>query len=74
MHASVEEALEMIDAAFFSGDCFHDRQNLDHAKEYLDRWNREVEVIEKQLALDDQEPQGFIMDDTHDDYSDFKDE
>ena len=55
MHASDEEAFEIIDAMFFSGDALHNRQNLNTVKSYLERWNKELAVIEKQLDTDEEE-------------------
>ena len=44
-----DDACEEIDAAFFSGDAFHDNEALTKIKHYLGRWNREAESIEKML-------------------------
>ena len=38
----LEEALDAIDAAIFSGDTFYDRKAVDRLKFYLDRWNHET--------------------------------
>lgn len=55
MHPANEEAFEIIDAAFFSGDCFHNRANVNFAKSYIERWQREIEKIEEQLTADEAE-------------------
>jgi len=47
MDTDVYNALEEIDAAFFSGDQFHNVENLDTAKEYIERWQREIKKIEE---------------------------
>lgn len=46
MHESVENAIDEIDAAMFSGDTFHDDDNREELKKYIVRWNREIESIE----------------------------
>ncbi|AWY09226.1 hypothetical protein vBRpoSV10_104 [Ruegeria phage vB_RpoS-V10] len=40
MHPSVENALEEIDAAVFSGDTFVREENRVILQEYLGRWSR----------------------------------
>ena len=42
MHLSVENALEEIDAAFFSGDSLNSGKDLATVKEYVERWNRKI--------------------------------
>jgi hypothetical protein len=42
MHPDVENAIEQIDAAFFSGDTFDSGENLAKIKEYVERWNRKI--------------------------------
>ena len=38
---------EEIDAAFFSGDEFHNKAYLNIVKEYVERWRREIRIIEE---------------------------
>ncbi len=40
MHPSVENALEEIDAAIFTGDSFIQKENRMKLREYLERWER----------------------------------
>jgi hypothetical protein len=47
MHPNDEEAFQTIDAAFFSGDTFHDKVNLDLVKYFMERWQKEIKNIEK---------------------------
>ncbi len=47
IHPDVKEAIQEIDAAFFSGDDFHGPADLDYIQLYLDRWNLEAEFIRK---------------------------
>ena len=49
MHWKVKEALEEIDAAFFSGDTFHDPEALKEVEEYLGRWQREITSIKEDV-------------------------
>ncbi len=49
MHPDVEEQLDGIDAAFFSGDTFHDKEALEKIEHYLARWTREVASIKKMM-------------------------
>ena len=39
-------AFEEINAAFFSGDEFHDRSYIELVKDYLRRWKNEIDNIE----------------------------
>jgi hypothetical protein len=54
MHPSDEEALQTIDAAFFSGDAMHDKENLNRVKYFIERWQKEIKNIEK---LIDEQPE-----------------
>lgn len=47
LHWKVEEAFEEIDAAVYSGDSFHDEENLKELERYIQRWSREAERIRK---------------------------
>jgi hypothetical protein len=47
MNEELKEAFELIDAALFSGDSFHDEQATEEAEEYLERWEREFQVIKR---------------------------
>jgi len=49
MHPSVSNAIGEIDAAFFSGDGFHDKEKLDEIQYYLARWMRESVDVRKML-------------------------
>jgi len=46
-------ALEEIDAALFTGDIFHNEEELKELKRYLIRWVREVKNIEEMLKEDE---------------------
>jgi len=50
MHPNVEEAIDSIDAAFFSSDTFHDEESLGQIKRMLARWQKEVVEIEHRIA------------------------
>ncbi len=47
---ALERACEAIDASFFSGDAFTYKENLEPIKNYVGRWSREIERIEKSIA------------------------
>ena len=49
MHQKVKDAIEEIDAAFFSGDEFLDKEKLDEIQYYLARWMRESVDVRKRL-------------------------
>lgn len=40
IHPKVENALQELDAALYSGDTFIDGANIQMMQGYLDRWNR----------------------------------
>lgn len=44
----LENACEEIDAAMFSGDDFLNEDNRKALKEYIGRWSRELERLEKE--------------------------
>lgn len=48
LHPKVDEAFDEIDAAVFSGDSFHDPDNLAELERYIARWSREIAVIRKE--------------------------
>jgi hypothetical protein len=54
MHPKVEEALQEIDAAFFSSDTFANADDLARIKSFLGRWQDEVVEIEKFLKSREQ--------------------
>lgn len=45
IHPNVQEALDSIDASFFSGDQFHSKENFEFMDFYLQRWIRESHNI-----------------------------
>ena len=45
MHKRIEDALDKIDAAVFSGDTFHDSNDRQTLMLYMDRWSRELARI-----------------------------
>lgn len=47
IHPSTEEAIQIIDAALYSGDSFHNKENLEYLETYFLRWSREAERIKK---------------------------
>lgn len=50
MERECGDALDTIDAAVFSGDIFHNKENRDLFREHLERWQRELVEIEKFLS------------------------
>jgi hypothetical protein len=56
LHPKVENALQEIDAAMYSGDTFIDGANIQMLQGYLDRWNRclvEHRATLKEILKDD---------------------
>ena len=49
IHPKVVEAIDEIDAAFFSGDQFHDDAALQEIERFLIRWGKEVANIREML-------------------------
>lgn len=45
INSEVSSAIDLIDAAFFSGDTFHNRQSHDEIGISLGRWTREHDNI-----------------------------
>ncbi|SIT50465.1 hypothetical protein BN2476_830036 [Paraburkholderia piptadeniae] len=45
-----EDAADSIDAGFFSGDTFNDREALDRIEWYIARWQRQIVNIKAMLA------------------------
>ena len=45
----VEEAMDEVDAMFFTGDAMYDSEILKAIETYLARWNREAERIKKRM-------------------------
>lgn len=58
MHPSDSDALETIDAMVFTGDSLHNAESLATFKEYVDRWNREMESIRAGLEHPDGDTYG----------------
>jgi len=50
IHPSVEEAIDQIDAAFFSGDTFRDQESAERIGYFLRRWQVELASILNSLA------------------------
>jgi hypothetical protein len=46
IHPSVENAIQEIDAAFFSSDTFEDFENLLHIKRFVNRWINQIGKLE----------------------------
>lgn len=46
----LEDTLDNVDAEIFTGDGFHNTEDIEMLKFYLDRWNREYLVIKQMLA------------------------
>ena len=55
MQEWAEDACDTIDAGFFSGDSFHDREAIARMKYYMDRWTRVIEDIEESLNEQEKE-------------------
>jgi len=52
----VDDSLDKIDAALFSGDVFMDRKNIKIIEEYIERWSREISSNKMLLdQIDDEE-------------------
>lgn len=49
IHPKVLEAIDEIDAAFFSGDCFHNEDSLKEIERMLIRWAKEASNIREIL-------------------------
>jgi hypothetical protein len=49
IHPLVLEAIQEIDAAFFSGDSFHDEAELKEIERFLIRWGKKVANIHEML-------------------------
>lgn len=49
MHIKTLAACEEIDAGFFSSDEFENPKDLLEIKKYVERWNRQIAVIENTL-------------------------
>ena len=47
-----EEALDLIDACFFSGDTFQNADAIETAEHYIGRWTREIARIKEGLAAE----------------------
>ena len=56
MHPSIERACEKIDAAFYSGDSFHNKTSLAEISSYVGRWHREIKVLEEYLEREKKKP------------------
>jgi hypothetical protein len=48
LHPNTEEALQTIDAGFFSGDEFHNLDDLARVVHFIGRWEKEAKEIIKQ--------------------------
>ena len=53
MHPDIEEAIDQIDAAVFTGDTFQDKESRDSLSITIARWQRELALIEKSILMDD---------------------
>ena len=51
----VEEAIQEIDAAFFSGDQFYTEEDLARIEKFLLRWGREATRIKAVINSQDQD-------------------
>lgn len=45
IHKDDLEAIEKIDAAFFSGDTFYHEENLEYIEKFLTRWKKKADEI-----------------------------
>lgn len=50
LDTQTDEMMDNIDAAFFSGDRFHDAEAVEQAEFYVGRWQRELERIKVMLT------------------------
>jgi hypothetical protein len=50
-----EEALDQLDAGFFSGDCFHSNEAMARARHYMARWERKMKDISEMLAEEERD-------------------
>lgn len=56
MTNDINEIMDTLDAAVFSGDTFLNKENLENLKHFLERWNSQVKVFEstgEQLSVKD---------------------
>ncbi len=45
----IEQACDMIDAVLFTGTSFYDNTNLKELRNYLKRWEKEMQSIERAM-------------------------
>lgn len=56
MTNDINDVMDTLDAAVFSGDTFLDKDNLENFKHYIERWNNQLKVLESttnQLSVKD---------------------
>lgn len=53
MRDYIDEACETIDAALFSGDAFENTKERIELREYIERWNRQLDVLQKNQIDED---------------------
>jgi len=49
MDEQTDDLFDNVDAVFFTGDRLFDRPSLEDAKNYLKRWNKQIETIERSV-------------------------
>lgn len=49
IHEDDLEAIQTIDASFFSGDTFHHEDNLVYIERFLARWNKKATEIRQEI-------------------------
>ena len=67
MSSWAEEAFDSIDAGFFSGDTFENREAIARAEWYMQRWQQKITETKKSLDLEEYggkcyfAPDGMLM-------------
>lgn len=65
LHPSIADAINQIDAGFFSGDEFLDSENRECISAYIARWSRHIEEIETDLEDGAPEELSGVLSDPH---------
>lgn len=59
LHPKVAESFDEIDAAIFSGDQFHNKEDKDQLAYYVNRWKKELAYIEQHIRENQYVEEGF---------------
>ena len=53
LHPAIEDAFDEIDAAIFSGDAFHSKDNIKRFEHFMDRWSKAMVRTKEAVGLAD---------------------